>query len=84
MVIALKILLFILAVACGLTMRFTYKEFMKVVKSTEFDEGSIFDKFIIYLMAFGSSIVLFSILIFSVLLLFCEIAIVLPALPWLL
>jgi ABC-type multidrug transport system permease subunit len=79
MVIALKILLSILLAACGLTIRFLYKEFKGVVSSTEYDESSIFNKFIIYLMAFGSIVLLLSILAFSGLLISCGITI---ALPW--
>lgn len=78
MVIALKILMFVLMIACGLTMKFMYGEFKGVTKSTEFDESSIFDRFIIYLMAIGSSILLLAIMAFSGTLLFCDITIVFP------
>jgi len=82
MIIALKILLFALLVACGLTAGFLYKEFKGVVKSTEFDESSIWERFIIYLMAFGSGILMLSIMAFAGFLLFCEISINYPILPW--
>ena len=78
MVIALKILLFALMIACGLSIRFFYKEFKGVLKSKEFDESSIFDRFIIYLMTFGSSILLVSIMIFCCVVLLCELTIIFP------
>lgn len=78
MVLALKILLFALVVACSLTVRFVLTEFKAVLKSKEFDEGSMFDRFIIYLMAIGSGVLLITIVGFSTLLLFCGITIEIP------
>jgi hypothetical protein len=78
MVLSLKILLFILSVACALTVKFVYSEFKDVLKSTEFDEGSIFDRFIIYLMATGSVAILVTIALFSAFLLFCRITVEIP------
>lgn len=78
MVLAIKILLFILAIACSLTVRFVYTEFKAVLKSKEFDESSIFERFIIYLMALGSGALLVAVALFSALLLFCHITVELP------
>jgi hypothetical protein len=78
MVLALKILLLILVVACALTSRFVFIEFRAVLKSKEFDESSIFERFVIYLMAFGSGSLLVAIAVFSAVLLFCKISVELP------
>ena len=78
MVIALKILLIILIIGFVFTSYFTISEYKKFKKTPESEEGSIFDKFIISLLAFGG-IAFFSVMIiFSVLLIFSKITVNLP------
>lgn len=81
MLIILKILLSILCFTSGFCIYFFGKDWFRLTKNIEFDESSLKDKIIIFLMAFLSIFGLSAICILSAILLFSKIAI---TLPWLL
>ena len=78
MIIALKIILAILVFGCLFLNIFAVREYKVWLKSNEAQEASLFDRFIVNIMMWGTLISLSGIAILSTLLIFSKITITLP------
>lgn len=78
MVIILKILLFLLMAIGCFSVYFLFRDYKKVISSSEIDESSLYDKIIVFLMAFISISGLLAVVVLSSILFFSNLTVKLP------